>query len=404
MIKSLKSLLLSLSFVGMFIATGCGLGTIVITPPISMEEESSVEVTPEKPEGTLQVNFVEGEGYTFISSLPANELAAVGEVIDFTVKMSAFYTGYPIVYINGKAIAPDNNGTYHVEMQEDIEVTVAGVQKDVSAMAGTGTFEDAYVVSKPIDLVYIADKVNNGEGNYASAAYVIANDIDCGGEELKIIGDMSTDTAFFSGCFTCYTNADTGEMQASTISNFTINSDNANYVGLFGTVYADAMVQSSGLFYGITLDNFVINARISEDVMSANRSISVGGLIGYGVGANVYLCSATNGDINLYGDNNYFSFAGGLIGYQQAYYWPDQDLNFPSEVVYSTTDVNIRVLKGMALYAGGITGYVATNVPAGATAFIHNSYAYGDISGALRAGGIAGGLGQYTSIGNCYYG
>ena len=400
--KSLKSLLLSLSFVGMFIATGCGLGTIVITPPISMEEESSVEVTPEKPEGTLQVNFVEGEGYTFTSSLPANELAAVGEVIDFTVKMSAFYTGYPIVYINGKAIAPDNNGTYHVEMQEDIEVTVAGVQKDVSAMAGTGTFEDAYVVSKPIDLVYIADKVNNGEGNYASAAYVLANDIDCGGEELKIIGDMSTDTAFFSGCFTCYTNADTGEMQASTISNFTINSDNANYVGLFGTVYADAMVQSSGLFYGINLDNFVINARISEDVMSANRSISVGGLIGYGVGANVYLCSATNGDINLYGDNNYFSFAGGLIGYQQAYYWPDQDLNFPSEVVYSTTDVNIRVLKGMALYAGGITGYVATNVPAGATAFIHNSYAYGDISGALRAGGIAGGLGQYTSIGNCY--
>ena len=400
--KSVKTLLLSLACGCMFAAVGCSFSKITVTPPRPEESSSDSTATSEKPEGTLQVTFVEGEGYSFESSFPENELAAVGETVDFTVKMSAFYTGYPVVYVNGKAIAPDDNGTYHVEMTEDVEITVSGVQKAVSNMAGTGKFDDAFVVSQPIDLLYIAEQVNKGVYEYVTGAYVLANDIDCGGEELQIIGDMSTENSFFSGCFTCYTNADTGEMQAYTISNFTINSNNANYVGLFGTVYADLSVTSSGLFYGIQLDNFTINARISEEVMAANRSISVGSLIGYGVGANVYLCSATNGEINLYGDNNYFSFAGGLVGYQQAFYMPDYDMNFPSEIVYSTTDVNIRVLKGMALYAGGIAGYVATNVPSGATAYIHNSYARGDVSGALRAGGVAGGLGQYTSIGNCY--
>ena len=402
--KKLKTLLLTLSFACMTTAVGCSFTQIEVPAPVPEQSESDTgdNSSSQRPEGTLKATFKKGEGYTIVSDLAEGELVPAGDVIDFSVKMSAFYTGYPVVYINGKAIAPDDNGVYHVEMEQDIEVTVGGVQKDVSNMAGTGSFEDAFVVSKPIDLVYIAEQVNKGVYEYVTGAYVLANDIDCGGEELQVIGDMSTENSFFSGCFTCYTNADTGEMQAYTISNFTINSSSANYVGLFGTVYSDVSVTSSGLFYGINLDNFVINARLDNSIMTANRSISVGSLIGYGVGANVYLCTATNGEINLYGDTNYFSFAGGLVGYQQAFYMADYDMNFPSEIVYSTTDVNIRVLQGMALYAGGISGYLATNAASGATAFIHNSYARGNVSGALRSGGIAGGLGQYTSIGNCY--
>ena len=404
--KKLKALLLSLSCACLLSAMGCGLTNIQITPPDSLHSDSVVEEESSSssvnPEGTLKVTFTEGEGYGILSTVKSGSLVAVGDVVDFTVKISAFYTGYPVAYVNGKAIAPDDDSVYHVEMSEDIEVTVGGVKKDVSNMTGSGSFEDAFVVSKPIDLLYIAEQVNKGVYEYVTGAYVLANDIDCGGEELQVIGDMSTENAYFSGCFTCYTDPDTGEMRSHTISNFTINSTSANYVGLFGTVYSDLSVTSSGLFYGINLDNFVINARLSSDVMTANRSISVGSLIGYGVGANVYLCSATNGEINLYSDANYFGFAGGLLGYQQAFYMAEYDTNFPSEVVYSTTDVNIRVLQGMALYAGGISGYLATNVPSGATAFIHNSYARGNVSGALRAGGIAGGLGQYTSVGNSY--
>lgn len=405
--QRLKALLLSLSCACMVSAAGCGLTNIQIAPPDSLNSDSAVEEessssSSTKPEGTLKVTFTEDDGYSILSEIPNGTLVPAGDVVDFTVKMSAFYTGYPVAYVNGKAIAPDDDGIYHVEMSEDIEVTVGGVKKDVSNMAGSGSFEDAFVVSKPIDLLYIAEQVNKGVYEYVTGAYVLANDIDCGGEELQVIGDSSTENAYFSGCFTCYADPDTGEMQAHTISNFTINSTSANYVGLFGTVYSDLSVTSSGLFYGINLDNFVINARLSNDVMTANRSISVGSLVGYGVGVNVYLCSATNGEINLYGDANYFSFAGGLLGYQQAFYMAEYDTSFPSEVVYSSTDVNVRVLQGMALYAGGISGYLATNVPSGATAFIHNSYARGNVSGALRAGGIAGGLGQYTSVGNCY--
>lgn len=400
--RSLIAFLLSL-------ACGCAIvgavGCDGNEPSSSQSNDGSVSGSSSSDaEATLTVDFAEGEGYSFLSDTEDGATVRSGDVVSFSVKMSAFYTGYPVVSINGKAIAPDNDGIYNVEMSESIEVTVAGIRKEVSNMAGTGAFDDAFVVSRPVDLLYIAEQVNKGVYAYVTGAYVLANDIDCGGEELEIIGDLSTENSFFSGCFTCLTDPETGEMQRYTISNFVIDSDDANYVGLFGTVYADLSVTSSGLFYGIQLDNFTINASISKEAGEVldNRSISAGGLIGYGVGANLYLCDATNGTINVYADDSYFSFAGGLIGYQQAFYMAEQGSYFPSEIVYSTADVDVRVLRGMGLYAGGISGYLATNYPFGATAFIHNSYSTGNVSGAQRSGGIAGGLGQYTSIGNCY--
>ena len=269
--KTLKTLLLSLSCIGLTAAATAFVGC-------KNPEDSSSSSTPpsgdDKPASTLKVDFVEGEGYSFISETKDGDLVAAGDVVSFSVKVGAFYTGYPVVSVNGESIAPDANGEYTVNMNEAIEVTVSGVRKDVSNMAGSGSFDDAYVVSRPIDLLYIAEQVNKGVQSYVTGAYVLANDIDCGGEELQIIGDMSTENAFFSGCFTCHTDPNTGEMVSSTISNFVINSESANYVGLFGTVYADLSVQSSGLFYGINLDNFTINASLSTEVMSANRSIS----------------------------------------------------------------------------------------------------------------------------------
>ena len=350
----------------------------------------------------LTVEFVEGEGFSFVTDIQENEQFSTGETVAFSLKISPFYTGYAVVSINNKPIAPKKDGSYEVTMTENIRVSVSGIQKEVSQMAGTGAFDDAFVVTRPVDLLYIAEQVNKGVYSYVTGAYVLAADIDCGGEELEIIGDLSTENSYFSGCFSCITNPDTGEMQRYKISNFVIHSDNANYVGLFGAVYADLSVTSSGLFYGIQLENFTINASLSQDAQVDNRSISAGGLIGYGIGANIWLCDAINGRVNIYGDNSYFSFTGGLIGYQQAFYSPDIGSYFPSEIVYSTADVDVRVLSGIGLYAGGISGYLATNYPYGATAFIHNSYATGNVSGALRSGGIAGGLGQYTSVSNSY--
>lgn len=362
---------------------------------------SSVEESNSAEDGSsYSVSFTNGDGYTFETDFNGN-VAQSGEKITFRVNVSAFYTGSPVVYVNSTPIAPLADGSYAITVEEDSTVRVEGIRKDVSNMVGSGTMEDAFVVSKPIDLLYIAQQVNAGNYRYATGAYILANDIDCKGEELEVIGDMRTDSATFSGCFSCYTDSETGEMERYTISNFTITTTDVNYVGLFGTVSADPSITSSGLFYGIRLDNFTINASIDESY-NESKSMSVGGLIGYGVGANMIMCDATNGTINVVGDNSYFSFAGGLIGYQQAFYESSYGMGFPSEISYSKVDVDVNVLSGSALYAGGITGYMATNYPVSAVASIQNSYAIGNVSGALRTGGIAGGIGQYTVISNCY--
>lgn len=349
------------------------------------------------------VTFETGEGYTFVNAnVMSGGVIPEGSVLTFSISLGAFYTGSPIAYVNDTPTAPKLDGTYEIPVgAEDLTIRVSGVRKDISNMAGSGTMDDAFVVSKPIDLLYIAEQVNKGNVAYTKGSYILANDIDCKGEALHVIGDYSTEESIFSGCFSCVTNPDTGEMQRFTISNFTINSQDSGYVGLFGAVFADLTVTSSGLFYGICLDNFTIDAGVSA-LETESKTLTCGSLIGYGVGTNVYLCDATNGEINLNADQNYFSFAGGLVGYQQAFYEPNYDAYFPSEIAYASVDVDVNVLGGMALYAGGIVGYAATNYPYGATASIHNAYALGSVNGALRSGGIAGGLGQYTVVSNCY--
>lgn len=395
--KFLISMLATCALALSMTAVGC---EWLETPTDSSLDSSSSST----PTGELRnVTFIKGEGYDFTSNIGKSEgVIPEGTALTFTLDMGAFYTGSPVVYVNEKPVAPLQDGSYSIDVgAEDLTVRAEGVRKDVSNMAGTGAFDDAFVISKPIDLLYIAEQVNKGNTAYSRAAYVLANDIDCKGETLDIIGDNSTENSYFSGCVSCLTDQETGEMQRFTISNFNIESRDTNYVGLFGAVFADLGITSSGLFYGICIDNFTINAGVDQ-IDGDNKSVSVGGLIGYGVGANLFLCDATNGSINLTGDTSYFSFAGGLIGYQQGFYDPNYAGYFPSEIAYAVVDVDVNVLSGLVLYAGGVSGYLATNYPFGAVASVHNSYATGSVVGAIRSGGIAGGLGQYTVVSNCY--
>lgn len=353
--------------------------------------------------GQFAVDFIDGEGFSYIleNGEKAEDFSlAEGESFSFRLDVGAFYGGTPTVLANNVAI-PSSDGLYTVTAKADTVITVNGIAKDVSNMIGTGAHDDAFLVTRPIDLVYIAEQVNAGNQMYSTAAYVLGNDIDCKGEELEIIGDLNNDQAFFSGVFSCYTNQDTGEMERYTISNFVINSDDSNYVGLFGCAQTNLTTTSSGMFYGIRLDNFVINASTTGMAESEEKSIYCGSLIGYGVGINSYLCEATNGEINIFADDNYFAFTGGLVGCQQGYYEQSYNLISASEIAYANVDVDVTVVKGVSLYAGGIIGYAFTNSFV-APAFIHNSYSTGTVSGAIRAGGIAGGLSQFTSIASCY--
>lgn len=349
---------------------------------------------------TYTVDFNEGEGFEFISETKDGASVAEGASVSFELDVSVFYVGTPVVTANEQTLTPTNN-IYTVEVSEDVEISVSGLAKEKSNMVGTGAIDDAFIVSRPVDLLYIAEQVNKGNYAYVTGSYILANDIDCGGEELEVIGDMNNPNAFFSGCFSCVSDSESGKIERYTISNFTINSDDTAYVGLFGTVFADLSVSSSGLFYGIRLENFTINAS-ADNIVEESRSISCGSLVGYGVGVNAFLCDSVNGTINIHADDSYFAFIGGLIGYQQGFYSSDFSVPFPSEVAYSTASVDINVLKGMALYAGGISGYLTTNYPYACTAFVHHSYSTGNVSGALRSGGVVGGMGQFTSVSNCY--
>ena len=359
---------------------------------------------PDANKETYTVSFTDGEGFSYVTADGAalSDSADVkdGDTLSFKLDVGAFYAGTPTVLANDTAVS-SVDGVYSFTVEENTTVKVNGIVKDVSSMVGTGASDDAFLVTRPIDLVYIAEQVNAGNETYSTASYVLGNDIDCKGEELKIIGDLSTETSFFSGCFACYTDSETGEMQRYTISNFVINSTSSNYVGLFGCVQTNLTTTSSGLIYGIRLDNFTINASTTGMPEGNENALYCGSLIGYGVGANAYLCDATNGELNVFADDRYFAFAGGLIGCQQGYYAQAYGTPFASEIAYATVDVDVVTMKGTSLYAGGVTGFTFTNSLV-APAFIHNAVSTGTVSGAIRAGGISGGLGQYTSVSTSY--
>ncbi len=392
--KSLITFLLSLSCLCAVGAVGCKDSADKPTSSSSSPIAEGVDL----PSATLNKILPAGEGFTY--KVQSASETDDGFFVKFSIDLGAFYSNsVPVVKVGEKAYQP-SGGSYSVQLKGDEVVTVENIQKDVSQMLGSGTFEDAWLVSKPIDLLYIAEQVNKGVPQYVQGAYILANDIDCKGEALEVIGNLSTPSSYFSGCFTSPSDPETGVIERKTISNFTLHSGGANYVGLFGAVQSDSTVQSSGLFYGIKLKDFTIDANL-EGINPASKTIAVGSLVGFGAGANIFLCEATGGKINLAGDSNYFSYAGGLIGYQQAFLNNMGDY-ISSEIFGCIIDVDVMVNDGLTLAAGGIVGCTYTNYPLVAVPSIHNSIATGDVSGALRSGGIAGVLGQYSVISTSY--
>ena len=341
---------------------------------------------------THTVTFTETDGVTYESELKSGDTVKEGETVTFKVNVSTFYTGNPLVVAGGKVLK-ETDGVYSFTVQANTTVTVSGIREAFSAMSGSGAFDDAFVVTTPVDLLFIAKQVNAGVSKYVLGNYVLANDIDVKGGELDVIGDASTESAFFGGCF---------YGQGFTISNFVINSSDNNYVGLFGWVMVNPGTQSSGLIRELNIENYEINASVDDFKVTGDvtRTLAVGSLVGYSIGAQLQLCSAKNGEVNVYADKDYFSYAGGLIGYQQSTNY--NGAFYCSSIIYSFVEnTEINASEGLVLYAGGLAGYLLTDYPL-AQSFILNSYMTGSVKGAARSGGLVGGLGQYCAIANCY--
>lgn len=345
------------------------------------------------PVGDCTITYEQVDGVQYSSQNPTTIQKGESATIEFTVDV--FYDGEPVVKVNGKAKDVEyDEDTYTYSCKttivKDTTISVEGIAPAESELlsTGTGASDSPFIISKPIDLIKMAEVINSGADDSTMSVlgyYVLENDIDMRGKELNIIGDGNNEYAFFGGYF---------NGGGHKISNFKINSNGNDYVGLFGIVqayYYDSLGFSGGVIYNLKLSDYTIVAR------NNGTTVTCGSFVGQGFGANLVLCEAINGTLDVMGDENYFSYAGGIIGLQRSYMYP-----YYSKISYCSTDnVNIGCSNGTTYAAGGIAGYVYSDDDTIATT-IANCYTTGRVSGAFHAGGIVGWLSNYTSMSACY--
>jgi len=333
-------------------------------------------------------------GVKYLTDVASGSKVPANTVVDFSVDCGAYYL---IDTPNFKVFANDEqilgtNGLYSVTVTEDVEIRVEGVIEDQVEIQGRGTgVDDLYWLSSPTDIKYIADRINEGDPNFTSAYYGLNNDIDFKGEEFPIIGDGNIDTAVFNGYFIG---------NSWTLKNFVINAVDQTYVGIFGIVQFNGNDSNGGTIYNVTIEDYVINATITSDFES-DYAIGVGGIIGFGYGANVWACRSIGGEINVYANDVNPAYVGGLIGIQQSAFFADYDVRFVSSIAYANVEVDIFANSGLVFSAGSLAGYMYAEDET-ATSYVANSYARGTITGAMRSGGLVGTMGAYTAIVNSY--
>lgn len=381
-----------------------------------------VEVETEVDDGyggtRVVTTLVQGIDWVRFSTLDGSILTdisvASGESISFKLDVSVYYDGYDYTVAAGSSVlTPDENGIYTYSVTGNQTIAVKGLPNDNQVASdifigrtvtdedgnevweGTGAADSPFRIRTPLDLYYLAELIKNDDqmrNTLMSAYYVLENDIDMKDERLNVIGDNPEESLFFGGTF---------DGRGHTIKNYYINDTYHNYVtdtdeylscvGLFGFVqpYGGAGI------YNLNLENFTVIANGA----ASKSAVYAGGLVGYGIGVTISNCSV-NGTIIADGDNGYFGYVGGIIGFQQSAYLTD-DTRFYSVIQSCSSNVEVNCDSGYIFAAGGIAGYQRSSDERTAAAIL-NCYFTGNISGAMRAGGITGYEGAYTSIKNCY--
>lgn len=318
-------------------------------------------------------SYDEGDGYAVVCNYKNDSQVPNRAKIRFSLNVSVFYEGEPVVLLNGVPLRPNKNGEYVVTAKEDVRLQILGIAKKVSKMVGDGTETSPYQITHPIDLLYIAEQVNAGIPAYVNGHYRLTQTLDFYGEALSVIGDYNTEQAVFSGRFT----ADDG----TSVKNYVLDTNTSDYLGVFGKL-ENATVEN------LKIENFTI------DVSRATATpFYVGSLIGYCQDSNVLNCTATNGSITVYNvQNTLSSFVGGAIGYQTS----REKACLIDKV---TSSIPVQVVEGTVGYLGGICGYsVGTKTYSSS---LLGCIANGDKTGGTRLGGIVGHLGNYASVQNC---
>ncbi|MDE6585408.1 MAG: hypothetical protein K2K80_01845, partial [Clostridia bacterium] len=143
-------------------------------------------------------------------------------------------------------------------------------------------------------------------------------------------------------------------------------------------------------------------------------NVIVGSVAGFGLAAKVLNCDVTGGNITVTG-NNYFSYAGGVVGILQSAMTggsqQDSETGETYEVVtpyyavinsvHTSVDIVRTSEDGYVYGAGGIAAMVISYNQV-SPAYITNCYSESRVFGAIRVGGIAGSLNDNSAIMNCY--
>lgn len=262
---------------------------------------------------------------------------------------------------------------------------------------GTGTADDPYKIAKAADITEMAEYVTD-----YNKYFIMKADIDMEGQIFTtaiIAADIDPCGGFDGTAFT-----GTFDGKGHKISNFSINGDNNNYIGLFGCIGTGGSVknlvlencQVSGLDYvgglagyndGGNISQCCLEAAISEHPNSLNIGVSaeneysshfslfftpvavsgfenVGGLVGYNKNAYITQCYST---VSVGG---YFA-VGGAAGRNEGII----------RNCYSTGNINGYFDSGCV---GGLAGYQYQGS-------IYTSYSTGKVSGYYDVGGLLGG-------------
>jgi hypothetical protein len=164
-------------------------------------------------------------------------------------------------------------------------LAMCAVLSPVAALAyefsGAGSEIDPFQITSAADLAKLAGLVNNGDGDYNTAYYILTKDIDLGGGNWTPIGESG---ATFQGIFHGQNHKITGLYIAS-----------AEYAGLFGFITDGAEIKNLGV-------------EIAENGITATDSAAgVVGLVNEGRVTNCY----STGDVTATGT---YGSAGGVAG------------------------------------------------------------------------------------------
>lgn len=358
-----------------------------------------------------RISYIGTDGKELADTVEVTE----GSDLKFKVKLSPYYVPEFSLICGTEELTPDKDGYYTLSNLSGgaQHVSVVGLEEQTPFYlregTGDGTEESPYLISTPYDLFSVAALVNmESYDNYNTAHYKLENDIDMQGEQMFIIGNYEHEGAIFSGVF---------DGDGHTVSNFYITDEGINqetyekgylpYVGMFG--YAVARQNTGAVkIKNLNLDNFTVSAHPGEARAAAAEEDKdevlsyVGALVGNSVGLEVVNCSATRGKIDVEGDNSVPIFMGGMVGVMQAAYAATENglITYDSFVQSSYTNLEMEGI-GFPRASGGIVGYLVS-ADVNAIAYVVNSYSKGSVINGMYAGGIAGMMGRFASIANCY--